>query len=308
LEPSASPLPGGHAAHSAIRPSGHSEGAAAERHHLAPLERAAELRELGRLDEAETVCRDILTDSPDNVSALVQLGHCAQQRGDHATALARFQAAAAANPDNPWPHVYVGNELRETGHLEEAEAAYRRAGTEGPGGFHALMGLGHCAQLRHNHAEAATRFQEAAAANPGDPWPHLYTGDAFRELGRFGDAETAYRRAGAAGPAGFHALMGLGHCAQLRADHATALAHFKVAASAGPQDPWPRIYIGNELRALRRLDEAEAVYRSLLAEYPRNQHATLGLALIARAWSRRRRCHAVRGSSANRFRFCAGVA
>jgi tetratricopeptide (TPR) repeat protein len=230
LESSASPPLEGHAGPSPGR-------TAAELHHRRSLEKVAELRDLGRLDEAEAVCRNLLADSPHNVSALVQLGHCAQKRGDRATALARFQAAAAANPDDPWPHVYAGNELREMNRLDEAESSYRQAGTTGPGGLQALIGLGHCAQLRGDHAEAAARFQEAAAANPDDPWPRLHAGDAFRELGQLDDAEAAYHRAGTAGHAGFHALMKLGHSAQFRGNHVAALAHFEAAASANPRDP-----------------------------------------------------------------------
>jgi tetratricopeptide (TPR) repeat protein len=135
LEPSVSSSLGGHAAHSPVLPPDRSGHGAANLRHPAALEWAAELRDLRRLDEAEAVCRDVLADSPGDVPALVQLGHCAQQRGDHAAALAQFQAAATANPDDPWPHIYVGHELREMGRLEEAQAAYRRARTEGARAF-----------------------------------------------------------------------------------------------------------------------------------------------------------------------------
>ena len=88
---------------------------------------ASELRELGRLDEAEALLRQVLAIQPKHVSALAELGYVARRRGDRAAALAAFEAAAAADPANVGMKVAAASELRELGRLDEAEALLRQA-------------------------------------------------------------------------------------------------------------------------------------------------------------------------------------
>ena len=252
------------------------------------LERAAQLRRHGAPLDAEAVYHEILAHDRDELQALLGLGHCAQQRGDRAAALKWFGAAAASHAANPWPHLYAGNELRLLGRTGEAEDSYSRAldaAEAGPARLQCLLGLGHCAQARGDHAAALVRFQAAAAVDANEPWPHLYAGEELRQLGRVAEAEVEFRHALTGdGPYRVHALLGLGHCAQARADHAEALACFQAAAAAGPANPWPQLYAGHELRHLGRAEAATAAYRRALEgqETAVRMHAQIGLGLLAR--------------------------
>jgi tetratricopeptide (TPR) repeat protein len=244
------------------------------------------LRALGRATEAETECRLALADSATRAKALLELAQCAQERGDRAAALEHFRAAAAANPGDLWAHLHAGNELRQLGRIEEAEAAYREASV-GAGSLRlqASLGLGHCAEQRGDHAVALQHFQAGIAAAPADPWPHLYAGHALRELDRLEEARDAYRQALAAAGAGavrLHALLGLGHCAQQRGDHAEALEHFQAATADKPADPWPHFYAAGMFRQLGQPAAAEAAYQRALASDPRHPQAIVGLGLLAR--------------------------
>ncbi|NJL73123.1 MAG: hypothetical protein HC888_17040, partial [Candidatus Competibacteraceae bacterium] len=60
---------------------------------------------------------------PAIVGLLIGLGHTLRQRGDRQGALAAFQAAAAAAPDNANLRVDIAYDLDELGRPEEAEAA-----------------------------------------------------------------------------------------------------------------------------------------------------------------------------------------
>jgi hypothetical protein len=62
------------------------------------IEVAQDLRELGRLNDAEATHRRVLPDAPDQVRALTGLGQLQRQRGDRVATLASFGAAAAAAP------------------------------------------------------------------------------------------------------------------------------------------------------------------------------------------------------------------
>ena len=58
------------------------------------VEIAAVLREIGRLDEAETALKRVLSVEQNHFAALVELGHVQRRRGDHPAALASFDAAS----------------------------------------------------------------------------------------------------------------------------------------------------------------------------------------------------------------------
>ena len=238
-------------------------------------------------DDAEAACRPALDGASDDAQALLGLGHGEHARGQTAAALAHFEAAGVAAPDNPWPHVYAADELRLLGREADAEDGYRRAlalADTDAARLHALLGLGHCAQARGDHAAALTAFAAAALAQPENPWPHLYAGHALRHLDRGEEAEAAYRLALAEGANRAQALLGLGHCAQRRGGHDEALAHFRAAADAEPDNSWPQLYAGHELRHLERPVEAAAAYRAALAldAGPARLHALLGLGHCAR--------------------------
>ena len=73
-------------------------------------EMAGDLRELGRLDDAEAVLRGVLDRQPQQLDALIGLGYVLRRRGDRVASLAMFEAAAAVSPD----HTGVKAELART--------------------------------------------------------------------------------------------------------------------------------------------------------------------------------------------------
>jgi lipopolysaccharide biosynthesis glycosyltransferase/Tfp pilus assembly protein PilF len=90
------------------------------------LEIVTTLRQLGRLDEAEAVCRRVLEQRPDHAEALISLGHIARARGDCVQALTHFQAAQAAEPGNLRAPLEVARVLRELQRPDDAEAMLRQ--------------------------------------------------------------------------------------------------------------------------------------------------------------------------------------
>ena len=190
------------------------------------IERATELRELGRLDEADQVCREALTEIPDQPQALMGLGYTARQRGGAtAKALQYFQSASAAAPHDPWPWLEAATELRELGRLAEAEAACHTvlstvsAAGDAPAGhaparWRALMELGHCARGRSDRTAALAWFTDAAATALSEPWPRLEVATELRELERIDEAEALYQDVLAEHPQAYWAVIGLGFVAR----------------------------------------------------------------------------------------------
>jgi tetratricopeptide (TPR) repeat protein len=64
----------------------------------------------GRLDESESLCRDLLKTDPDDVEATLQLGYVARQRGDLAAARRWFTRARYLDDAGKWDF-QIGREL-----------------------------------------------------------------------------------------------------------------------------------------------------------------------------------------------------
>jgi tetratricopeptide (TPR) repeat protein len=251
------------------------------------------LRMLGRTQEAEESYLRALNAAdaaPARAQASIGLGHCAQARGDHGAAMARFQAASAADPNDPWAHLYSGDELCALARFEDAEAAYRLASTHPVTRVRALLGLGRCAQLAGDDTGALERFEAAASADPSETqaWTSLAQAhhaagrwqaalDALRRLaethpdlpdvwvdmalnerrlGRPTAAAQCLERALACAPEHCRALETLGELARLTRDYDQALALFGRAVAAHPANIWPRIGLAHTLAEIGRFGEA----------------------------------------------------
>ena len=78
------------------------------------------------------------------------------------------------------------------------------------------------------------------------------------------------------------ALVKLAHVARREGDRAAALAAFEAAAAANPTRVGLKAEVATELRALGRLDEAEALLRQVLAIDPLHVASLAELGHIAR--------------------------
>jgi cytochrome c-type biogenesis protein CcmH/NrfG len=72
------------------------------------LDKAAQLGQAGRLQEAAALCEEVLKGAPDNVEALHLLGLAALQSGRPQDALERFQAAVKIDERFAPAHNHAG--------------------------------------------------------------------------------------------------------------------------------------------------------------------------------------------------------
>jgi len=271
--------------------------AADPRHIWAINEAAADLRALGRLDEAEAGYRRLLEISPGHAHGQLGLGYCARQRGDRAASLALFQAAAAADPGFTWARMEVAADLRELGRLDEAEAVCRGVLAARPNDAEALVALGHCARARGDRAAALAHFQAGAAADPENIWA---VNEITHELREGGDPDAARDAAEAAlrrHPDSLHLMLSVGLSERAAGRHAEALAAFAAAQKMFPEEPGVLVEMALEERALGRQGRCDELLARALALDPRCLPAILcqaeqalmaarpeqALALLARA-------------------------
>src|SRR5580692_11573127 len=112
------------------------EGSAANPHALAfstgtsIVDLAAEasrLRGMGRIDDAQEICRQILAREPAHVQSLNLLGLMAQASGDHRSAVKMFAKAIASDEVNDACHYNIGNSYQALGNRAKAIAHFSKA-------------------------------------------------------------------------------------------------------------------------------------------------------------------------------------
>ena len=88
---------------------------------------ASRLRAMGRLNDAQAICRQILAREPANVPTLNLLGLIAQTTGDHRGAVKSFAKAIDADEANAACHYNVGNSWQALGNRGKAATHFSKA-------------------------------------------------------------------------------------------------------------------------------------------------------------------------------------
>jgi tetratricopeptide (TPR) repeat protein len=206
-------------------------------------------------------------------------------------ALARFEQALAAAPENPEVIEAVGRALLNLDRLEEAEASFLDALELDPEWVGPRMGLAMVALRRDEPFKIVHHLERAIETDPEYP-------DAYVELGRYYGAmaepalaKATFERWTARHPEDADMLINAGLTAFDAADYAQALDFFEKAVEAAlveEQKSGARTFRANTLDMLGRYDEAVEAYEEVIAETPEwwEAHANLGI------------CHARNGQSA----------
>ena len=232
------------------------------------LDVVTELRVLGRLDEAESSCRQILTFQPEFAAAHRTLGVIARDRKDHQAALACFEVARQYGPTDPWTSFEIANEYRTLGRHDDAIAQYNATLALKPDFPEPHRQIAMIQRARGDHQAALAQFSAARDLAPHNAWFYLDVATELRALGRLDEADASCRQILTFQPEFVAAHRTLGMIARARKDHQAALACFEVARQYGPTDHWTTFEIANEYRTLERYDEAVAQYYATLALKP----------------------------------------
>jgi predicted Zn-dependent protease len=133
------------------------------------LQNAAALMQAGRIEEAENLCRGLLSAAPGQPDALHLLALAARDRGNAPEAERLFLDSLARAPRRPDVLVNFGVFLRGVGRADEAGARLREAARLAPDFFPAWHSLGlllHATGELQEAAKCAAELTRIAPANP----------------------------------------------------------------------------------------------------------------------------------------------
>ncbi|HZL60642.1 MAG TPA: tetratricopeptide repeat protein [Stellaceae bacterium] len=159
------------------------------------LERALQLHERGRLDEAEALYRRILVHAPDHAETLHLLGALAHQRGQHEAAIALIGKSIARDGRAAVAHNSLGVAYHALARLDEATASYRRALALDPRFAEAWSNLGNTLHQQGDFKGAEDSYRRALAIAPETAEIHNNFGTTLYDQGDFKGAEEHYRQA-----------------------------------------------------------------------------------------------------------------
>lgn len=244
----------------------------------------------GRLADAETVLRQILTAEPNQPDALNALAALALDAGKLAIAIALQQRALAVRPNAPLYWANLGEMQRRAGDPVNAMESCKKAVRLRPS-FAAAHGALGAAQADAGDFAAALRSYDTALSLRSDLADvHNNRGNALRALGRVQEAEAALARAIALRPDLAEAHNNMGDVLRGAGRFAEAEASYRRALAIKPAEAGLMFNLSLALEEQGRTEEARALVeaamdaaRRMLASAPDNAGAAnvLGLACVA---------------------------
>ena len=277
------------------------------------MELAFELHQRGRLDEAGSVCREVLAREPDDFDALHLLGLIEIHRGRSATAVELIERAVAIDPDVAFAQASLGVALHNVNRTVEALARLDRALALAPDSVEVLVNRGNILRALKRPEDALASYDRAVQLAPGLADASLNRGNALRDLRRHAEALAAYEHTLALEPnhavalcnaalalvalnRPLEALQSAERALAVKADYPEALstrgsAHYKLgqweqalechdrALALKPDYADASLLRGNALKALKRLGEALTSYDKAIALKPDYADAYLNKSL-----------------------------
>src|SRR5215470_16523641 len=127
---------------------------------------AIRCRQLGDLEQSETICRKILESDPRHAGSLFLIGTIAMQAGRSDAAVEWYAKAAAADPRNTAFQNELGLALQARGKIDDAIASFQRVVALEPDNSRAHNNLALALQARGKLAEAASHFAKTLKLSP----------------------------------------------------------------------------------------------------------------------------------------------
>jgi predicted O-linked N-acetylglucosamine transferase (SPINDLY family) len=247
------------------------------------LSLAHQHHQAGRLDQAETLCRQILQAEPDHPETLHLLGVVEYQLGRHAAAVQYISRALTLNPANPEYHNNLGEAYRAQRRFDAAVTHFRQALALKPTFAEGYYNLALALHEQQGLEEAVTYYQKAIEVRPAYAEAHNNLGVALQAQGQLEEAMVHYRQALLIDPKHIEAHNNLGLALQCSGKLEEAIEQYRRVLTLRPDYAEANFNLGNTLANQGRLDQAIDHYRQALSLKPSHAetHNNLGNALQA---------------------------
>lgn len=159
------------------------------------IQRAVQLKRLGRLTEAEGIVRQLLTLQPHSPDALALLGRICHRQYRPVEAEAALRQALQLDPEHVGALNNLGNLLVSCGQKEQGENAFRRARDVNPSNVVVMLNLGNLLLDSGRLVEAISVYRAAIALKPDQVYVLINLGNALCLQGNLSEARIHLEKA-----------------------------------------------------------------------------------------------------------------
>lgn len=198
------------------------------------LNRVAELCRSGRLKEAETVCRAILTRYPADPRAHSRLADIAFRMGNNEDALRHARQAVAAAPNQPEYLEQLGRTCTNLGRATEGFQALHRALSITPNHVATHITMAGLLRSLGRYGEALKHARTAMRLAPHSAYAQQGVGDVLYAIGHYATALKSYQRALSLKPDLVQAYCNVASIQQARGNREDAIRSFRKAIEINP--------------------------------------------------------------------------
>ncbi len=240
-------------------------------------QKAVGLINQGKLQEAEAIYKDLISNNTSNHTTYGNLGAIYLIQGDTEKATELLEKALKLSPKYTEAHNNMGLIKQREGNLESAVEAYTKAISINPGYAEAHINLGNVFQEQDLLPSAISSYKKAISLKPYHPDAYNNLGHALKEQGEITAAIASYQKALELKPnyAEAHHNMGLAHIAQ--GDVTAAISSYQEALKFRNNYPEAHINMGNAFQEKGDTKAAIASYQKALELKDNYQEAHINL-------------------------------
>jgi protein O-GlcNAc transferase len=228
------------------------------------LQRAVELYQADDLKQAESVCREIVENEPDNADALHFLGVVSYQSGNYDAAMKYLSEALRHIPANAYVHYNLGNVYKDKREFDKAASCYQKALQLNPNLFEAYHNLGMVFQARNQLDEATVCYQKAVGLNPNLADAYYNLGTISQDRGLLDEAIAFYRKTVQLEPKLADAWFNMGNVFLDKRQFDEAASCFQKVMQLKPTLAGPYYNLGIIFEEKGQLTEAIDLYQKAL--------------------------------------------
>ena len=190
---------------------------------------------LGYTEDAEKCMEKVVENEPERGDAWFRLGYFRLLRGDHASSIEPFRNCVSQRPDWLEALVNLGQAQWRSGDLEAAKASLSQAVACHPASTDALRALAALSVAMGDYIQALDL--EGKLQELGAPLPELAfnIGVLLEKSNLYEDAARTYRRAADVKPGFAEALLNLGHALKALGQEEEARSCWRQAVEAKPE-------------------------------------------------------------------------